>query len=88
LVLVADGAVVAVDAGATGVDGVAAVVEAAAAVVLGAGDDMGYLPFEILKFGNVNGFAAGMSGCECKRDSAQPQIKRHSSDVIWNRNCP
>src|SRR5215831_9125543 len=40
LVVVAAGAVVAVDAGAAGVDGVAAVVEAAAAVVLGAGEDM------------------------------------------------
>jgi len=40
LVVVAAGAVVAVDAGAAGVDGVAAVVEASAAVVLGAGEDI------------------------------------------------
>src|SRR5215831_14687044 len=40
LVVVAAGAVIAVDAGAAGVDNVAAVVEAAAAVVLGAGEDM------------------------------------------------
>jgi hypothetical protein len=43
----ADGAVVAVDAGAVGVDGVAAVVEAAGAVVLGSVVDMGHL---FLKF--------------------------------------
>src|SRR6516225_3499250 len=29
-----------------------------------------------------------MSGCECKRDSAQPQIKRHSGDAFWKINCP
>jgi hypothetical protein len=47
LVVGADGAVVAVDAGAVGVDGVVAVVEAAGAVVLGSVVDIFFYPFEI-----------------------------------------
>src|SRR4029077_3400553 len=40
-----------------------------------------YRAYASRRIGNVNGFAADMSGCECKRDSAQPEINRHSGDV-------
>jgi hypothetical protein len=80
LVVVAAGAVVAVDAGAAGVDDVAAVVEAAAAGVSGAGEDIETIL--LLNWGTLKVLPPNRRNIEASpyRACASRDAKRHQME--------